>query len=90
VLGYLDEIPVCTGYEIDGTVTNEFPSTRLLEKAKPVYQVLPGWKTDIRGIRNFADLPENCRKYVEFVEKQIGFPITMVSNGPGRSDIIYR
>ena len=90
VLGYLDEIPVCTGYEIDGTVTNEFPSTRLLEKAKPVYEVLPGWKTDIRGIRNFADLPENCRKYVEFVEKQIGFPITMVSNGPGRSDIIYR
>ena len=90
VLGYLDEIPVCTGYEIDGTVTNDFPSTRLLEKAKPVYEVLPGWKTDIRGIRNFADLPENCRKYVEFVEKQIGFPITMVSNGPGRSDIIYR
>lgn len=90
VLGYLDEIPVCTGYEIDGKVTTEFPTTGLLEKAKPVLEVLPGWKCDIRGIRKYEDLPENCRKYVEFVEKQIGFPITMVSNGPGRNDIIYR
>ena len=90
VLGYLDEIPVCTGYEIDGKVTTEFPTTGLLEKAKPVLEVLPGWKTDIRGIKNYEDLPENCRKYVEFVEKQIGFPITMISNGPGRNDIIYR
>ena len=90
VLGYLDEIPVCTGYEIDGKVTTEFPTTGLLEKAKPVLEVLPGWKSDIRGIKNYEDLPENCRKYVEFVEKQIGFPITMVSNGPGRNDIIYR
>lgn len=90
VLGYLDEIPVCTGYEIDGKVTTEFPTTGLLEKAKPVLEVLPGWKTDIRGIKNYEDLPENCRKYVEFIEEQIGFPITMVSNGPGREDIIYR
>ena len=90
VLGYLDEIPVCTGYEIDGKVTTKFPVTRLLEKAKPVYEVLPGWKCDIRGIRNYDELPENCRKYVEFIEEQIGFPITMVSNGPGRDDIIYR
>ena len=90
VLGYLDEIPVCTGYEIDGKVTTDFPTTTLLEKAKPVLEVLPGWKTDIRGIKNYEDLPENCRKYVEFVEKQIGFPITMISNGPGRNDIIYR
>ena len=90
VLGYLDEIPVCTGYEIDGKVTTEFPTTTLLEKAKPVLETLPGWKTDIRGIKNYEDLPENCRKYVEFVEKQIGFPITMISNGPGRNDIIYR
>ena len=90
VLGYLDEIPVCTGYEIDGKVTTEFPTTGLLEKAKPVLEVLPGWKTDIRGIKKYEDLPENCRKYVEFVEKQIGFPITMISNGPGRNDIIYR
>ena len=90
VLGYLDEIPVCTGYEIDGEVTTEFPVTRLLEKAKPVLKTLPGWKCDIRGIKKYEDLPENCRKYVEFVEEQIGFPITMISNGPGRNDIILR
>ena len=90
VLGYLDEIPVCTGYEINGEVTTEFPTTVQLEKAKPVIEKLPGWKCDIRGIKKYEDLPENCRKYVEFVEKHIGFPITMISNGPGRSDIIYR
>lgn len=90
VLGYLDEIPVCVGYEIDGEVTTDFPTTAKLEKAKPVLKKLPGWKTDIRGIRNYEDLPENCRKYIEFIEEQIGFPITMVSNGPGRNDIIYR
>ena len=90
VLGYLDEIPVCVGYEIDGQVTKEFPVTCKLEKAKPVYEVLPGWKCDIRGIRIYEELPENCRKYIEFIENQIGYPITMVSNGPGRDDIIYR
>ena len=90
VLGYLDEIPVCVGYEIDGEVTTDFPAASLLKKAKPVYEYLPGWKTDIRGIRNYDELPENCRKYIEFVEEQIGYPITMVSNGPGRHDIIYR
>ncbi len=90
VLGYLDEIPVCVGYEIDGEITTEFPTTPKLEKAKPVLKTLPGWKCDIRGIRKYEDLPENCRKYVEFIEEQIGYPITMVSNGPGREDIIYR
>lgn len=90
VLGYLKEIPVCVGYEIDGEVTTDFPVTPLLNKAKPVYKVLPGWETDIRGIKKYEDLPENCRNYIEFVEEQIGFPITMVSNGPGRTDIIYR
>ena len=90
VLGYLDEVPVCTGYEIDGEVTTEFPVTWKLEKAKPVLTVLPGWKCDIRGIRSYAELPENCRKYIEFIEAQIGYPVTMVSNGPGREDIIYR
>ncbi len=89
-LGYLEEIPVCVGYEIDGEVTTDFPVTYKLEKAKPVLKKLPGWKCDIRGIKKFEDLPENCRKYVEFIEEQIGFPITMVSNGPGREDIIYR
>ncbi|HIT66553.1 MAG TPA: adenylosuccinate synthase [Candidatus Merdisoma merdipullorum] len=90
VLGYLDEIPVCVGYEIDGQVTTDFPTTYLLSKAKPVYETLPGWKCDIRGIKKYEDLPENCRKYIEFVEKHIECPITMVSNGPGRDDIIYR
>ena len=90
VLGYLDEIPVCTGYEIDGKVTTDFPTTAQLEKAKPVLEKLPGWKSDIRGIRKYEDLPENCKKYIEFVEEHIGFPITMISNGPGRDDIIYR
>jgi len=90
VLGYLDEIPVCTAYEVDGKETTEFPVTRLLEKAKPVLKTLPGWKCDIRGIRNYEDLPENCKKYIEFAEQQIGYPITMVSNGPAREDIIYR
>ena len=90
VLGYLDEIPVCVGYEIDGEVTTEFPVTSKLEKAKPVLITLPGWKSDIRGIKEYDKLPENCRKYIEFVEEQLGFPITMVSNGPGRDEIIYR
>ena len=90
VLGYLEELPVCVGYEIDGQVTTDFPTTAQLEKAKPVFESLPGWKEDIRGIRKYEKLPENCRKYIEFVEEKIGFPITMVSNGPGREDIIYR
>ena len=90
VLGYLDEIPVCTAYDIDGEITTDFPTTVKLEKAKPVIEKLPGWKCDIRGIKNYEDLPENCKKYIEFVEEHIGFPITMISNGPGRDDIIYR
>ncbi len=90
VLGYLDEIPVCIGYEIDGEITEDFPVTSRLSKAKPVLETLPGWKCDIRGIRKYQELPENCRKYIEFIEDKIGYPITMVSNGPGREDIIYR
>lgn len=90
VLGYLDQIPVCTGYEIDGVVTRDFPNTVKLERAKPVLTRLPGWKCDIRGIKKYEDLPGACRDYIEFIEKEIGCPITMVSNGPGRQDIIYR
>lgn len=90
VLGYLDELPVCVGYEIDGKVTKDFPTTTRLAKAKPVYEVLPGWKTDIRGIKKYEELPENCRKYIEFIEKELGVRISMVSNGPKREDIIYR
>lgn len=90
VLGYLDQIPVCIGYEIDGTVTKDFPTTIQLKKAKPVYTILPGWKCDIRGIRNYSELPENCRRYIEFIERELGVPVKMVSNGPGRDDIILR
>lgn len=90
VLGYLKEIPVCIGYEIDGEVTTEFPVTRKLHRAKPVLTTLPGWECEIRGIRTYEELPENCRAYIEYIEKQLGYPITMVSNGPGRNDIIYR
>ena len=90
VLGYLDEIPVCVAYDIDGEITTDFPTTARLEKAKPVIEKLSGWKCDIRGIKNYEELPENCRKYIEFIEEKIGYPITMVSNGPGRNDIIYR
>ena len=90
VLGYLDEIPVCVGYEIDGKVRKDFPTTVELAKAKPVYEVLPGWKTEIRGIKKYEDLPENCRKYIEFIEKELEVPVKMVSNGPERHEIIYR
>ncbi len=90
VLGYLEEIPVCVGYDIDGEVTTDFPTTDKLRRAKPMVEVLPGWKCDIRGMTRYESLPENCRNYIEFIEKQIGFPITMISNGPGRNDIIYR
>ncbi len=90
VLGYLDEIPVCVAYDIDGEITTDFPPTYLLERAKPVLETLPGWKCDIRGIKRYEELPENCRRYIEFIEEKIGYPITMVSNGPGRDEIIYR
>ena len=90
VLGYLDTLPVCVGYEIDGKVTKDFPTTHNLKKAKPVYEYLPGWRCDIRGIKTYKELPENCRRYIEFIEKELEVPVTMVSNGPGRHDIIYR
>ena len=89
-LGYLDEIPVCVGYEIDGEVTDRFPCTSKLEKAKPVLKKLPGWKCDITGIREYDQLPAEAQNYIDEIEKMIGFPITYVSNGPGREDIIKR
>ncbi len=90
VLGYLDVIPVCTAYEIKGEVTGDFPVTPLLNKAKPVLTELPGWKCDIRGIRRYEDLPLNTKRYVEFIEKAIGYPIKYISNGPKRDEIIGR
>ena len=90
VLGYLDEIPICVGYEIDGEVVKDFPVTYKLEKAKPVLKTLPGWKCDIRGIQKYEDLPAECRNYIETIEAELGVPVTMVSNGPGRDEIIMR
>ena len=90
VLGYLDEIPVCVAYELDGKRIDYFPSTTKLKRAKPVLEVLKGWKCDISGITRYEDLPENCRKYIEFAEKHIGLPIKIVSNGAKRENIIYR
>ncbi len=89
-LGYLDEIPVCVAYELDGKRIDDFPTTVELRRCKPVLKKLPGWKCDIRGIRRYEDLPENARRYVEFAEKGIGVPIKIISNGPSRDDIIYR
>lgn len=89
-LSYLDEIPVCVGYDIDGTVTDEFPVTSKLKRAKPIYKILPGWKSDIKGITDYNSLPQNCRNYIEFAEKQIGVPVKFVSTGPTRNDIIFR
>lgn len=90
VLGYLDEIPICVGYEIDGEVVKDFPVTYKLEKAKPVLKTLPGWKCDICGIKKYEDLPAECRNYIETIEAELGVPVTMVSNGPGRDEIIMR
>ena len=90
VLGYLEEIPVCVGYDINGEITKDFPTTNKLKIAKPVYEYLPGWNCDIRGIKKYEELPENCRKYIEFIEKELEVPVKLVSNGPGRDDIIYR
>ena len=89
-LGYLDEIPVCVAYELDGRQIDYFPPTTQLKRCKPVLKVMKGWKCDISSITNYDDLPQECKDYVEFAEQQIGFPITMVSNGPKRENLIYR
>lgn len=89
-LGYLDEIKVCTGYEIDGKITQDFPAPYKLKDAKPVYTTLPGWKCDISEVKKYEDLPKECKKYIEFAEKYIGIPIKIISNGPSRDNIIYR
>lgn len=88
-LGYLDTIEVCTGYEISGMDIG-FTTTNELKMVKPVYKEFKGWKCDIRGIKKYSELPVECREYIEFIEGELGYPITMISNGPSREDIIYR
>ena len=89
-LSYLDEIPVCVGYEVDGKRIDYFPATPYLYKAKPILETLPGWKTDIRGARDWDALPKAARDYVEYIERCLGVPVTFFSTGPGRDDIILR
>ena len=89
-LSYLDEIKVCTAYEVDGKIINDFPTTAVLKKCKPVFTTLKGWHSNIRGIKNYDELPDEAKAYVEFIEKQLGHKIDMVSNGPEREAIIYR
>ena len=90
VLGYLDEIKVCVAYDVDGEITTEFPVTAKLNKAKPVYETLPGWKSDVRGMNEYSAMPEQLKKYVDFIEKHINVPIKLVSTGPKREDIAVR
>ena len=89
-LGYLDEIPVCVGYEVEGKQIDYFPATPYLYKAKPVLKVLPGWKCDIRGVRDWDRIPQAARDYVAFIEEQLEVPVTFFSTGPDRDDIILR
>ena len=90
VLSYMDKIPVCAHYELDGKITDEFPFPCVLDQAKPVTEYLPGWKCDISGVRRWEDLPQEARDYVEYVEQNIGCHIGYVSVGPERDSIILR
>lgn len=90
VLSYLDKIPVCVKYEVNGELTDEFPFPVALKDAKPVIEYFDGWQCDISGIKKWEDLPENARKYVEFIEKEIGCKVTYVSVGAERDSIILR
>lgn len=90
VLGYLDELPICVGYEVDGEIIRDFPTTSILNRCKPVWKIMPGWKCDIRGIREYGELPQACRDYIEAIEAELEAPVTFVSNGPGRDEIIKK
>ena len=90
VLSYRDSIPVCTAYRIDGSTTAAFPVSRLLDKAAPVYEELPGWRTDLTATRRYDDLPQRAKDYVLFIEKRIRTPIKWISIGPHRDQIIMR
>ncbi len=89
-LGYLDEIKICIAYEIDGKITKDFPAPYKLKDAKPIYETFPGWKSDISKIKNYSDLPNECKKYIEFAENYIEIPIKIISNGPSRHNIIHK
>ena len=89
-LSYLNEIPICKAYDIDGKTTDHFPFTPLMENAKPVLTSMPGWGVDITGVRDYLKLPKQARDYVEYIENEIDCPIRYVSVGPERDNIIIR
>ena len=90
ILSYMDKIPVCAHYELDGQQTDEFPFPVCLQDAKPVIEYVDGWKCDISKVRSWDELPENARKYVEYVEQAIGCHIGYVSVGAERDSLIIR
>lgn len=90
VLSYLDEIPFCTAYQVDGERTTTFPTTGPLERAQPILTTLPGWRCDITTIRRYQDLPRQAQHYVETVEALIATPIRWLSVGPERNAMIMR
>jgi adenylosuccinate synthase len=89
-LGYLQEIPICVGYEIDGEITQEFPTTVRLERATPIYERVPGWQCDISAIRAYRDLPAATKRYIERIEELIAVPIHWLSVGPSRAATLAR
>jgi adenylosuccinate synthase len=90
VLGFLDKIPVCSAYEIDGKTTKQFPVSARISLAKPVLEEMPGWKEDISHIRKFEELPRLAQNYVLHIERMIGVPIRWISVGPNREELIER
>ena len=88
VLGYLDEIPVCVAYEFNGERVDNFPVTPKLEQCKPIYVKLPGWKCDLRGVTSYRDLPQEAKRYIQFIESELEVPIKIISTGPKRHEII--
>lgn len=89
-LSYLDVIPVCTGYVVDGKMITDFPVSHILDKAEPIYEYLPGWECDISKITEYDDLPVEAKEYIKFIEKQLNLPVTLISNGPKREQILER
>ncbi len=90
VLSYMKKIPVCTHYRVNGELTDEFPFPTALKYAEPIIEYFDGWQRDISGIRKFEELPEAAQRYVQYIEKSIGCPITYVSVGPERDSIIVK
>ena len=92
VLSALDRIPVCTGYTLDDRAVDRFPSSvEEVEMLRPLYEILPGWKTDISKCTQWDELPPNAKAYFDYIERQLEVPVQIISVGPGREQtIIHR